>query len=218
MTDWKNAPEWSDNNTPPNPEGADKDGDKNNNNQDGDWKTTVSVEEFKSLQKSNQEAQKLIKQFRKEKQERENSKKEKEKEEMEKKWEWDKLKADNETEKTNLKDKITSLESDNTTKTEFIKWLADKELSWLKDLLGDKYDDVKKIVWDLEDPLNVLNKIPLVKKLLINNENIPWKDWGIPKGNKPDRLKELRDKKIKEWLSRQEQKEFQKLVFTKPKT
>ena len=181
-----------------------------NNNQDLDWEQKVSKEDFESIKKSNQEAQKLIKSLTKEKVAREQKDKDSEQLKLEEKWEFEKLKIWREKEKEDFvsiwssKDEL--LEKQNL----FIKQLAEKQIEGLKDQLGDNYKDIESLV-NLENPMEVLEKIPTIKKLLIKDK--PKADSGIGKWNKPDRLEEIR-KKLSEWTAtRREIAEMTKLVW-----
>jgi len=189
--------------------------DKTDDKQDQAWEKKDSADtiEFESLRKSNQEAQKLIKQFAKEKADWESKQKESENKDSEAKWEYEKLKSQRAIEKeTKDKEILTTKEQLESHKT-FIKELADRELSEIKEKLWKDFDDIVWLVWDLEDPLNVIKKIPLVRKFLVKDSK-PTGDSWTPKGKSPDRLSELRTKMSKEWLTRLEQEEYKRLVFT----
>lgn len=200
----------------PNIDGWDEKNNQEDNNQDWGWekKVTFTQEQFESIKKSNQEAQKLIKQFQKEKSEREELDKKAEQRKLEEKGEFEKLKTSRASEKEEFVSSSKLKDETLANQTSFIKELADKQLDGLKEKLWDNYKDIESLI-DLENPMEVLKKLPTITNLLVKQEKTPKGDNGTPKWNSPDRLNTLREKARKGELSRSEETEFRKLISKK---
>lgn len=198
----------------PNIDGWDEKNNQEENNQSQGWENKAIEEKLASVSKSNQEAQKLIKQLQKEKSEREEIDKKAEQGKLEEKWEFEKLKLDWQSEREELEKSSKIKDETITNQTTFIKELADKQLESLKEKLWDNYKDVEALI-DLENPMEVLKKLPTITNLLVKQNKTPKGDNGTPKWNAPDRLNSLREKARKGELSRNEETEFRKLISKK---
>ena len=182
-------------------------------NQENKETKTVNMEEFESIKKSNQEAQKLIKQYKDKETEQAKTVQEKKDKDLQEKWEFETLKTQWETDKQWLEESKEKLLKANETYLNFIKTQADKQLDAMKERFKDNWDDVVKLVWDLEDPINVMEKWPIVDSLLWDGKKTVKADNGTPKWQAPDRKKTLQEKAKSEWLSKQEKRELMNLMI-----